>query len=104
VLSCVTGTFLTVSAEDFLIPLDELDHRWQGWQHETAGRLGARQIIAHRAPHQIHRYAPELVTLAVDAVVRAVRDGCSEVSLDAEDTNGAGGRLLRRTTAEVQAG
>jgi hypothetical protein len=104
VLSCAIGTFLNVSPEDFLIPLDELDHRWQDWQHETARRLGARQVIAHRAPHQIHRYAPELVAYALDAVVRAVRGGRSEVSLDAEDANDAGGRLLRRTTADGQAG
>jgi pimeloyl-ACP methyl ester carboxylesterase len=58
------------------------DARWHGHHADLARRSGGVRLVAHSAGHQLPREAPDLVALAVDAVVNAVRAGQRTVSLD----------------------
>ena len=78
--------------------LAELDARWQRTQREQAARTGAVHVLAHTAGHCVHIDAPVLVAQAVDAVVRAARDG-GPIRLDAARLNAAGGGLVDHTAS-----
>jgi pimeloyl-ACP methyl ester carboxylesterase len=57
------------------IPHPAIDDLWYVSQQLLARQWRAPLIIAERAGHQIPREAPDLVSYAIDAVVRAVRAG-----------------------------
>ncbi|WP_426513185.1 alpha/beta fold hydrolase [Dactylosporangium sp. McL0621] len=57
------------------LPDPAIDGRWQQAQADLAEQIGATLVVATDAGHQLPREAPALVAWAVDAVVRAARDG-----------------------------
>ncbi|WP_052711031.1 alpha/beta hydrolase [Pseudofrankia sp. DC12] len=96
VVTSAVGTRLRMTNPDRLLPLSpaEVDARWQTFQREWAARTAATQIIADNAGHFVHKDAPDLVALAVDAVVNAAR-GHAPVRLDPAAVSQAGGRVPR---------
>jgi pimeloyl-ACP methyl ester carboxylesterase len=72
----------------------EVDAYWQQTQREVADEFDAVQIIAIDAGHRLNDDTPELVAMAVDAVVRAARQR-QPVTLDSAKMEKAGGRITR---------
>ena len=70
------------------------DERWHTWQEKLACRWSAPRWVARDAGHQLPTEAPALVALAVDLVVRAVRDGRNTAGYtDAISLETAGGHI-----------
>ena len=74
--------------------LAEIDDLWQAWQREYANRFDALHVISASAGHTVHIEQPDLVALAVRAVLEAVRSGARPV-LDPDQVQAAGGLLVR---------
>jgi pimeloyl-ACP methyl ester carboxylesterase len=72
----------------------EIDAHWQRTQRDVADELDAVQIIARDAGHRLNDETPDLVALAVDAVVQALA-ARRRVELDPARVDAAGGRITR---------
>lgn len=75
------------------LPHPAIDDLWSVHQMLLTKRWRAPQIVATNAGHQTPHEAPMLVAYAIDTVIRAVRSGSVEVSLDHEQLAALGGRL-----------
>lgn len=73
--------------------LDEIGRRWREFQREWVARTNAVHVIAHRAGHGVHEEAPDLVALAISAVLEAAR-GSTAMFLDPSAVDAAGGSLV----------
>lgn len=69
------------------------DLRWHTYHAELARRWGGPWLVATDAGHYLPVEAPGLVAHAIDQVVRAVRDGADEATLDPDLVAAAGARL-----------
>lgn len=75
---------------------EAIDERWTRHQQSMADRLNAVLLVANNSGHYVHVEAPNLVALAVDAVVEAVRAAHRGLrALDASQVAAAGGTLAR---------
>jgi pimeloyl-ACP methyl ester carboxylesterase len=73
-------------------PPDE-DARWHQHHADLAARSGGVRIVADHAGHQLPREAPDLVALAVNAVVEAVRNSSKTISIPSAAVRSAGGYI-----------
>ncbi|MGH3502574.1 MAG: hypothetical protein ACRDQA_17035 [Nocardioidaceae bacterium] len=74
-------------------PLPDIDERWSAGQDQLAQLTGATRIDALDADHFIQTDAPDLVALAIEAVVATVSSGHHAVQLDATAVASVGGRI-----------
>lgn len=92
VVTSAVGRWLEAAEQYPTWPVAELDAHWQARQRKYAEDLGAVQVIADEAGHNIPKEAPGLVAVAVDAVVAAARNG-GPVTVDPAQLHEAGGYL-----------